>query len=174
MQAALDAMADHGLDGVTFTDVGRRAGVHGTSVQRRWGSRENLLFEAIRSFADQTIKIPDTGSLRGDLVAFSRSLSDYFATPTGGQILQMLVAFADNDPAFCENRAEFVRERHQATRAIIQRAAERGELREGVTEEAALALLLGPIYVRMLIVRRPVDDDFIERVTDAMMHGISA
>jgi len=167
-------MADHGLDGVTFSDVGRRAGVHGTSVQRRWGSRENLLFEAIRSFADQAIKIPDTGSLRGDLVAFSRSLSDYFATPTGGQILQMLVSFVDNDPAFSKNRADFVRERHQATRAIIQRAAERGELREGVTEEAALALLLGPIYVQMLIVRRPVDDDFIERVTDAMMHGISA
>lgn len=172
LRAALDALTDQGFEKLTFSEVGRRAGVHATSVQRRWGSRENLLFEAVRGFADQTIKMPDTGSLRSDLIAFSRTLADYFATPIGGQILQMLVASVENDPAFAANRAEFVQIRHDAIRTMLHRAAKRGELRDGIDDDTALALLLGPIYVRMLITRLPVNDDFVERVTDAQLRGL--
>ena len=172
LRAALDVLSDQGFEQLTFSEIGRRAGVHATSVQRRWGSRENLLFEAIRGFADQTLRMPNTGSLRGDLIAFSRSLADYFATPIGGQILQMLVASVENDPAFAANRADFVKIRHDAIRVMLHRAAERGDLREGIDDETALALLLGPIYVRMLITRLPVDDDFVERATDALLRGL--
>jgi AcrR family transcriptional regulator len=174
LQATLEVVAEQGLENLTFSDVGRRAGVHGTSVQRRWGSRENLFFEAIQGFAYQTIRIPDTGSLRSDLATFSRVLVDYFETPTGAQILRMLVAFVDNDPAFTANRAEYVRVRLDAIRAIFRRAAERGELRPGVEEDTALALMLGPIYFRLLISRLPADDAFIERATEILMNGLSA
>lgn len=174
LRATLDILSAQGPNGLSFSEIGRQAGVHGTSVQRRWGSRKNLLFEAIQAFADQTIKIPNTGSLRADLIAFSRSLADYFATPTGGHILQMLVASVENDPAFAANRAEFVRIRHEAAGAMIRRATERGELRAGVDEETIGALLVGPIYVRLLITRRPVDDGFIERVIDAMLRGVAS
>jgi AcrR family transcriptional regulator len=173
LQATLEAVAEQGLENLTFSDVGRRAGVHATSVQRRWGSRENLFFEAIQAFAYQTIRIPDTGSLRGDMAGFSRVLVDYFATPTGGQILQMLVAFIENDPAFIANRAEYVRVRMDAIRTIFRRAAERGEIRPEVQDDTALALLLGPIYFQLLIRRRPVDDDFIECYVDALLQGLA-
>jgi len=174
LQAALEVVGQQGLESLTFSDVGRRAGVHATSIQRRWGSRENLFFEAIQGFAQQGIIIPDTGSLRSDLAAFQRVLVDYFATPTGGQILQMLVAFVDNDPAFTANRAEYVRTRLDAIRAIFRRAAKRGELRADVQEDSALALLLGPIYFQLLISREPLDDDFISRTIDTLMRGLSA
>src|ERR1700743_508186 len=78
LQATLESLAELGLEGLTFREIGRRAGVDGTSVQRRWGSRENVLLEAIVTFANQTIDVPNTGSLRDDIIAFSKSLSSYF------------------------------------------------------------------------------------------------
>jgi AcrR family transcriptional regulator len=172
LTATWETLLELGVEGLTFSEIGRRANVHGTSVQRRWGSRENLLFETLITYATDAIAVPDTGSLRDDLVAFSKSMAAYFATPIGGSIIQMLIANADNDPAFAAQRAEFVRLRFQAMGAMIRRAAARGELAPGIDEEIALDLALGPLYVRTLITRRPIDDVFIERFVDILMRGL--
>src|ERR1700748_158799 len=89
MRATMETLAELGFEGLTFTEIGRRAGVHGTSVQRRWGSRERVLLEALVSYANEVITIPDTGSLRTDMVGFSRSLSNYFYSPFGAGILKV-------------------------------------------------------------------------------------
>jgi AcrR family transcriptional regulator len=174
LRATWDTLVEQGVEGMTFSEIGRRAGVHGTSVQRRWGSRENVLFEALVTYAKDAIKIPDFGSLRADLIGMSKSLSTYFATPIGGSILQMLVANADNDPAFAAHRAEFIRIRFAAMQEMFRRAAERGELREGIDHEIALDLALGPLYVRTLITRQPIDDAFIKHFIDTLLRGLAA
>jgi len=174
LRATWEALLELGVDALNFSEIGRRAGVHGTSVQRRWGSKENVLFDALLSFGSQSIPVPDTGSLRDDLITMSQTLSAYFATPIGGSILQMLVANADNDRAFADHRAEFLRIRFDAMRVMIRRAAERGELRAGIDEETALDLALGPLYVRALITRQPIDDAFIEGCVDALLQGMLA
>lgn len=174
LRATWETLLDLGVEGLTFSEIGRRAGVHGTSVQRRWGSRENVLFEALLSFGTRAIPIPDTGSLRGDVVTMSQTLAAYFASPIGGSILQMLVTNADGDRAFADHRAEFLHIRFGAMRAMVQRAAARGELRPGVDEETALDLVLGPLYVRSLISRQPIDDAYIERCVDALLKGLAA
>ncbi|UZK67942.1 TetR-like C-terminal domain-containing protein [Sphingomonas sp. M1-B02] len=174
LRATWEALLELGVDGLNFSEIGRRAGVHGTSVQRRWGSKENVLFDALLSFGTEAIPVPDTGSLRGDLVAMSRTLSAYFASPIGGSILQMFVANADNDRAFADHRAEFMRIRFDAMRMMIRRAADRGELRAGIDEETALDLALGPLYVRALITRQPIDDAFIESFVDILLTGLLA
>jgi AcrR family transcriptional regulator len=174
LRATWETLLELGVDGLNFSEIGRRAGVHATSVQRRWGSRENVLFDALLSFGTRAIAVPDTGSLRGDLVTMSRTLSAYFASPIGVSILQMLVANADNDRAFADHRAEFLRIRFEAMRVMIQRAASRGELRPGIDEATALDLALGPLYIRSLITKQPIDDAFIERCIDTLLQGLAA
>lgn len=173
LNATLEALADVGLDGLTFSEIGRRAGVHATSVQRRWGSRENVLLEALLTYAGQNIEVPDTGSLRGDLLRFSRSFADYFTTPLGGSILKMLVTSTQSDDDLSANRAEFVKLRLAAMRAMMERALARDELRTGVDLQVALDLALGPIYVRTLITRQLIDDHFIEQFVDMLLGGIA-
>lgn len=174
LRATWEALLELGVDGLNFSEIGRRACVHGTSVQRRWGTKENVLFDALLSFGTQAIPVPDTGSLRGDLITMSQTLRAYFASPMGVSILQMLVANADNDRAFADHRAEFLRIRFEAMRVMIHRAAERGELRPGIDEETALDLALGPLYVRSLITKQPIDDAFIESCIDTLLSGLSA
>ena len=174
LRATLDALSELGLDGLNFSEIGRRAGVHATSVQRRWGSRENVLLEALLAYAGQNIEVPDTGSLRGDLRRFARSFGDYFNTPLGAAILQMLVTTTQSDEALSANRAEFVRIRLAAMRAMMERALARNELRPGLDLQIALDLVMGPIYVRTLVTRQPIDDRFIEQYVDMLLDGVAA
>jgi AcrR family transcriptional regulator len=173
LRATLDILLDQGVDGLNFSEIGRRAGVHGTSVQRRWGSPENVLFEGVLTFVNQTIAAPDTGSLRNDLIAFNQTLRDYFGTPIGAAIVRMLVTAPNNDQALATNRAEFMRIRIESARAMIRRARERDELRPDVDDDIALELALGPLYTRMLITRQPMDDAHIARVIDTLMRGLA-
>jgi AcrR family transcriptional regulator len=172
LRAAFDILTQDGFEAVSFTEIGRRAGVHGTSVQRRWGSRENVVFEALLTFGTDALRVPNTGSLRGDLIRMSQTLARYFASPLGGSIMQMVVANAGADRAFADHRAEFLRLRFDAMRMMIRRAAERGELRPGVDEQVALELALGPLYLRTLVSHEPIDDQFIESFVDALLRGL--
>lgn len=174
LRAAFDILVKDGFEAVTFSEIGRRAGVHGTSVQRRWGSRENVVFEALLTFGVDALRVPDTGSLRGDLIGMSQTLATYFASPLGGSIMQMVVANAGADRAFADHRAEFLRVRFDAMRAMIERAAARGELRPGVDQRVALELALGPLYLRTLVSHEPIDDAFIESFVDALLQGLAS
>jgi AcrR family transcriptional regulator len=174
LKSTLEALAEVGMEGLNFSEIGRRAGVHATSVQRRWGSRENVLLEALLSYASQAIEVPDTGSLRGDLVRFARSFSDYFKTSVGSAILHMLVSTGRDESDLTANRTEFVRLRFALMRSMLDRAAERGELRDGVDLDIAFDLAVGPIYVRTLISKQPIDDAFIEKYVELLLNGVAA
>jgi AcrR family transcriptional regulator len=80
LYAALEAMAEHGPS-VTISEIARRAGVHATSIQRRWGTTENVIRDAMLTRSQEELPVPDTGTLRGDLMAFARLIAAYLATP---------------------------------------------------------------------------------------------
>src|SRR5215470_1048367 len=85
--AVLDATAqillEKGLDGLSVAEIAQRAGVNETSIYRRWGTRENVGLEVALSRAELAIPIPDTGSLRGDLLVLARGIAAYQQSPFG-------------------------------------------------------------------------------------------
>jgi AcrR family transcriptional regulator len=146
--------------------------VHATSIKRRWGSRENVLLEAVLSFAQRKLPIPNTGSLRGDLLAFARSLARYLATPLGETVVRTLASAEDN-PTFATNRAKFAKSRYDATRVILERALDRGELHPDTNPGLAIELLAAPLNFRKLT-GQPIDDHYVKQLVDTLMRGLSA
>src|SRR5262245_34265059 len=69
LQATLDLLVEAGAANLSIDGVAARAGVGKATIYRRWSSKEALVLETLSSDAT-TIEIPDTGSLRGDLVAY--------------------------------------------------------------------------------------------------------
>jgi AcrR family transcriptional regulator len=171
LRAALEAMAETGPTSVTFSEIARRAGVHATSIQRRWGSCENVLLDALLSYSEQTLPIPDTGSLRDDLVSFGRSIAAYLATPLGESVARTMAALAD-DETIATNRTRFWQTRYEIARVIVDRAMARGEVDEDADPELALELLVAPLHFRKVMTRQPVDDTFVERMVDILMRGL--
>jgi AcrR family transcriptional regulator len=76
MAAALELLGYDGFDGMTLERVVARAQVPAASVYARWRSRADLLVELLRRHAAQPSELPDTGTLRGDLLAVTRRCVD--------------------------------------------------------------------------------------------------
>jgi AcrR family transcriptional regulator len=171
LQATLQATAEHGPGAVTISEIARRAGVHATSIQRRWGSRENVMLDALMAYSDEKLPIPDTGTLRDDLIAFGRSMKAYLATPLG-EALARTMAATEDDAALAANRAQFWEARYGNARAIIDRAINRNEVAAGTNPELALDMLVAPLHFRKLLTRQPIDDSLVERIVDTLMHGL--
>jgi AcrR family transcriptional regulator len=172
LQAALDAMAEHGPGGLTISEIARRAGVHATSVQRRWGTTENVVLDAMLTRSQEELPVPDTGTLREDLIAFARLIAAYLATPLG-TALSRTMAVAEDDPDMADGRLQFWRARYDIARVMISRAIERRELAAGTDSQLALELLIAPLHFRALLTRQPIDDSLIEQVVDTLLGGLA-
>ncbi|MDR0343309.1 MAG: TetR/AcrR family transcriptional regulator, partial [Nocardiopsaceae bacterium] len=73
LTAAADLLAERGLAGMPIEEVAARAGVGKATIYRRWPSRGALALDAFQAeFAGQQ-RLPDTGTLHGDLLAALRS-----------------------------------------------------------------------------------------------------
>jgi AcrR family transcriptional regulator len=172
LRSTLEALAEHRPGTLTVSEIARRSGVHGTSIQRRWGVLQNLVLDALLTYSQEEVPTPDTGNLRDDLVALARLIAAYLDTPLGAALAQAMAA-ADDDPALADSRAQFWRARYDATRTIIDRAVDRHELAADTDRQLGLELLVAPLHFRALLTRQPIDEDWIERMVDALLRGLA-
>jgi AcrR family transcriptional regulator len=172
IDATIDTLMAGAGEDLSIAEVARRAGVHETSIYRRWGSKANLALDAVVSRTQEAIPAPDTGSLRGDLLALLRGFAAFETTPLGSTLLRL--APMRDPPEFASTRASFWADRFALVGDVLDRAAARGELRANVDRSLALEALIGPLHVRLLLTREPLDDAFHEAVVDLVLAGIAA
>jgi len=173
LTATVDLLAERGLDGMSIEEVAARAGVGKATIYRRWPSKGLLALDAfVVSFAEQQ-PLPDTGTLRGDLVA---ALSAWVLAVTGtpmGRMLTGLIAEAQHDPelraAWRDRVLEPLRAQH---RIMLDRAVARGEIPSSVNQDVVLDLFFGSAQHRLLLGHLPLTEDFIYEVVDVILRGI--
>jgi AcrR family transcriptional regulator len=147
-RAALDVFADIGWAGFAMETVARRAGVGKASVYLRWHSKERLLTDAV-AVRLAVIADVDTGTLHGDLVRLTTQLIELYAGEHGRAALRLALEAAAV-PGVAE-RYEAMRSAQRATaRAIVRRAAARGDLRPGTSVTLLLDLLVGGAMMHAL------------------------
>ena len=73
--AVEELLAEGPAEALTMPVVAARAGVHATTVYRRWGSLGELLADVATSRFSGDIVVPDTGSLRGDLQRWAAAVA---------------------------------------------------------------------------------------------------
>src|SRR5215204_3685125 len=75
LAAAIDVLAETGFDGMTIDMVAARAKAGKATLYRRWPSKADLVIDAVACMKAGELdvdRLPDTGTLRGDLVAMIR------------------------------------------------------------------------------------------------------
>jgi AcrR family transcriptional regulator len=144
--------------------VARRAGVDPTTVYRRWPTRSRLVADALLDFAGQTVPIPDTGTLEGDLTDFLRSVVDTLGDLRTWGVFQALAAVsADAEPDIKVVLDEFWTTRFYGAGLMVDRAVGRGEVPVMVDPASVIEALVAPAYFRCLITGAPLDAEFIRR-----------
>ncbi len=77
---------------LTVAAVAARSGVHATSVYRRWGTLEALLLDVAVDRLSAASPMPDTGTLRGDLLDYACHAAHDLAQPDGLAFLRAVVS----------------------------------------------------------------------------------
>lgn len=172
LAATIDALLERGPDGVSIGDIAARAGVHETSVYRRWGTKAHLVVDAVLGRTDAQFDAPQTGTLRGDLTALLNEIAVFATTPLGRLLLELAVR--QGGAEYGEAGEKFRTERFRAGMTVLARAEERGELRPGLDHRLALETLIGPLHVRLLLTHGEIDGDFIDAVVELVLSGIQA
>ena len=175
LTAAVELLYEDGLSAMTVDDVAERAGVSKATIYRWWPSKELLALDAFATDWEMTSPVtsPDTGSLREDLRARLRPFRRLLKRRPLGRVLTGLVARAQTDPAFAAMyRERFLEPRRAATRALFQRAVDRGEIPADSDLDVALDLVYGALFHRLFQGHAPLDERFGEEIIETVVTGL--
>jgi AcrR family transcriptional regulator len=172
-EATLHLLVSKGFENLSIIEVAVRSGVNATSIYRRWGNKVNLAVEAILGSEEGQIPIPDTGSLRADLVELLRELRRYHQSPEGRALAVVNAALAQHKgtPELQEARQKYWQAMFDRVDEIYQRAIRRGELNAHVDTRFITQVLIAPFFLQLLITGEELDERLPERVVDLVLSG---
>ena len=172
LQAAIDILAEEGFDGMTIEMVATRAKAGKATLYRRWPSKAELVLDAIgcmKSADLTTDKLPDTGTLRGDLVGMIRPRSAEEAERRL-RVMAGVAALLTREPELTEAASSvLMAPRIAAIRVILERALARGEVRANADLDALAELLPAMAAFRGLVERRPIDREYQISLIDGIL-----
>src|ERR1700758_1429330 len=173
LDAAEELVITEGYHAASIDGIARRAGTTRPAVYRRHPSRGYVIVAAMgRRFGLNPA--PDTGSLRGDLLAVQRAQLDFFTDALVQRAAPGLLDEATADPALMHQFVdEFLAPRRESTARALQRAVERGEIRTGFDIDWICDLLTGPLLMRALLPTGPLDDNLAHLTVDATLDALA-
>ncbi len=127
LRAAIDELLEVGYAALTMDRVAGRAGTNKNAIYRRWPSRAALAVAAYRQMAAGDLPLPDTGSLREDVLELLRRANRAWASPVG-IVQRSLLAGVANDPELLSLIQERANDAGSAVwLTVLGRAVARGE-----------------------------------------------
>lgn len=171
--AAHDELAHWGIDRFNLVALAHRHRLDIDEIREHWADEIALIVDVLLDGSRRRMVLPDTGSLRGDLLALAIAMAHYVTSPDGHQ-LQGTHLIGDTNQRSLDIRRELWNRRSQRLAVIIDRARERGELRDGIETETALELLFAPINMRALFTAQPIDDAYCQNLADCVWRAIAA
>lgn len=173
--AFFEELASTGYARLSLEAVAKRAGAGKAAIYRRWPSKLDMTVALATAVAVDAPASADTGTLRGDVLAFLTEAAEALRTPLASRIIPDLLAEGARNPELQQALFTAVRDtrRGKATR-MLEHAIQRGELPAATDLELALDFLAGPLYWRLAVVRTPTAPDYLDRLADKLLAAIAA
>ena len=170
LDAAWTELQAAGYAGLTMEAVADRAGTSRAVLYRRWRNRPELVLAVIRRHRPLLSgEIPDTGSLRGDVLALLRRMSSRLAEIGPETVYGLLGDYLSDADMFARSRDQLLSISAEVMETILKRAAGRGEARAGV--ENRIATLPTALFRNELFLARipPSEGTLVEIVDDVFL-----
>jgi AcrR family transcriptional regulator len=171
--ATLVVLGDVGYDRLTIDAVATEAKASKATVYRRWAGKAALVVDAIQTLNPTTpagelpdCLWPDTGSLRGDLIAGCHSFVDRLNSDEGKLMLAVMTAQAHDPELAAAMRAATYDDKRRSCRVLADRAVARGELTSTAGTDTFTEVLPAIIFNRLLLSDQGFDEAFITHVVD--------
>lgn len=171
LDATFELLAEKGYQGLSMEGIAARAGVSKATVYRRWPSKVSLVLAAA-SASVESVRPPDTGSVREDVRRLLGAVVAVLTESLAGRVLPWLVAERLDDPELREALQGFWAARRSLMFSVLERAAARGEVATGLDREIVADMLYGPIHYRFLVSGDPLSPEFLDRLVDQVLARI--
>jgi AcrR family transcriptional regulator len=172
LRAALDVLTETGYERMTMDAVAARAKTGKATIYRRWASKAQLVVDAIASAGQTSIttaNLPDTGSLRGDLLALTATGSRKENSKRWKMMAGLISALPHHPDLAAIVRDQLVAPRSALIRDLLERAVARGEIAPGRNLNT-LAVVAPAITVYwLMIVNKPLDRAFYAVLIDEIL-----
>jgi AcrR family transcriptional regulator len=129
LDAGWEQLLAEGYDGFAFEAIAERAKTGKTAIYRRWPDKEALLLAVLANQGlGVPVEIPDTGSLREDVMTLLRS-ANRLGDSAAGLFSTILGAYFDEtETTPAQLRARLLGDGSVAMAQVVQHAVERGEV----------------------------------------------
>jgi AcrR family transcriptional regulator len=167
LDAAWEQLIAEGYEHFTVDTVAARARTSKPVLYRRWKTREDMLRATVRHRgAADPPAIPDTGTLRGDLLALLTQANTP-RNPMAALVSSMLGSYYNQTgPTPAELRDAFLRPRGSAVGQVVDRAVERGEVDPARLTPRIIDLPFDLFRNEMMMTLKPVPDHVLRQIVD--------
>ncbi|MBO0730120.1 MAG: TetR/AcrR family transcriptional regulator [Acidimicrobiaceae bacterium] len=165
--ATLELLAEVGYDLLSMDAVVARAGASKATVYRRWGSKAQLVVDAVSRVAPVP-GVADTGTLAGDLQAMvtGKELVDEFRV----RLVQGLIGALPRHPDLARVfRDRFVADRATTLRRAFERARDRGEIPPDRDLDLLVQVFPALLFFRATVAGQPLDAAFLRSLLEEIM-----
>lgn len=169
--AALAEISEVGMRGASMDRIAQRAGTGKAALYRRWPNVRALALDVFISTMEEALPAtsPDTGTLRGDLLASLTGLSDELDSDLG-IVLRELISEAAHDPNLsAQFQSRFGTRKNDEAMALMQRAMMRGEIPPQAVDPYVMQVPAALIVHQLIMTGsapRPAD---VEHIIDSIL-----
>lgn len=166
LETAVALLQERGYSGCTLEAIVERTGVARTTIYRYWPSRTELLADAL-SARGENVQLPDTGTLRGDLIEFLTTSSNRMEEDQLTHCLRTLpslIEAAKREPAMVSIAARSTETLIGAVRSILERAKLRREIGRDCKLDMIANLIVGAIYVQRAFLNKELTIDYVSEL----------
>lgn len=167
LKAAVDVAIERGYAGATVDAVARAAGTGKAAVYRRWPSKSALMIAAVKSLQVESV-VPDTGTLRDDLLACARHYTN--SDRRSANVLAGLLGEVKNDAELRQAAFEAIgKPPAQAFTTVLDRWISRGVISSSAPVDLIAGILPALAFRDVVVHSRSLDVDTVTRLVDGVL-----
>ena len=167
LDAAWEELVEAGFGRLTMESVAARARTGVAVLYRRWPGKDDLALAAIAHYGrTHPVEMPDTGSLRGDMLALLGGVNDARYSFTVAAIAAFAGLLASTGLTPADVRARILSDRPTWSDQLLRRAHERGEIDLDKTPPAVLTMPFDLMRHDLLMTLKPVPPERIAAIVD--------
>ena len=159
IEAALEMVAERGVDAASMDAIAERSGVSKATIYKHWANKDALLLEMMCALAGLSDRPKfDTGNTRADMIAVLAHRPKENAVMRE-RVLPHFVAYSATHTEFGNAWRNMAMEPpRRELKDLIWKGIQAGELSSDLDMDLSLAVLLGPILYWHIFLRKNIGD----------------
>lgn len=168
LAVTLKLLQQHGYERLTVEAVATEAKASKSTMYRRWPSKADLVLAAFVEGTRGSAAHPQTGSLRGDLLAIGMSVCEQ-SREHASTMRAVLNEMSRSEALSAAMQEKFVYHRNVLIREVLGDAVARGEIQAEAINPEIWDVLPGYLVFRSLVADRPPTDETVRALVDEVL-----